>query len=339
MTDKIKRMEKIETKLTPKELVIREMQELRQYPGLIAYTENLIKKGQGYRKNPFDIFEKQAEERCPGRKPEDITARNQFRKRLFVEHLTLRFLALHVNKVMREELTISGLQATLKLSQLQTLILQDAFGRTARKASLWVEEYKTADKEEEENRHLMLKELAAYADVNFGEKFSDSIPIGQNLRLRFPSMIEEWISGIAGLVAEVFSYQSAVKTVQEKYFDGHPILALDTEAMLNNAVKTIQDGVATFNEYLKTRLELFKSEWDEEEKEDGITSAIPGEREGKLNININGIKDEASRKLAAMRIEAWVKLARANAQYEISSPEESRAWISQVGKDLLGIKS
>ena len=57
---------------------------------------------------------------------------------------------------------MDGLKAALKLSTLHTLILQDAFGRTARKAALWIQEYKPADADEEEERQVMLKELAAY---------------------------------------------------------------------------------------------------------------------------------------------------------------------------------
>jgi hypothetical protein len=334
-----KRLDEIESQLTPKEWVIREIQEIRRHPGLPEYVEELIKKGQGHRKNPFDVFEKQADERHPGRKPEDITARNQLLKKLNLEFLTLRDIGLTVNNMMRMEAGTSGLQAALKLSQLQTLILQDAFGRTARKAALWVEEYKTADKDEEENRQLMLKELSAYADVNFGERFSDSIAIGQNLRLRFPSMIEEWIRDTVHLIGEIFSHETAVRMIEKKFFDGHPILSRDVETMLNNAIKTVQDGAATFNEYLKTRADLFKNEWDEEEKEDGITSAIPGEREGKLSINIDAIKDEAGRSRAAVMMESWIKMSRAKAQYDVMSPEESKGWIDQAGADLLGIKS
>jgi hypothetical protein len=48
------------------------------------------------------------------------------------------------------------------LAKLETIILQDSFGRTARKAAEWVQEYKPYDSDEEENRQIMLRELAAF---------------------------------------------------------------------------------------------------------------------------------------------------------------------------------
>ncbi len=53
------------------------------------------------------------------------------------------------------------------------------------------------------------------------------------------------------LVVEVLAYRAAVKPVQEKYFDGHPILRRDIETALEITTQAILDAVATFNEYLR----------------------------------------------------------------------------------------
>jgi hypothetical protein len=258
---------------------------------------------------PIKALEKQAAELYPGKKPEDIHALNALNKKLWVDFVTLARLLTIVNITIHEEREKIGMKAAFKLSTLHTIILQDAFGRTARKAALWVEEYKTADKDEEENRQLMLKELAAYADVNFGEKFTDSLPLGPDLRIRFPTEIEEWVKGTKKLIADVFAHQAAVKIIQDRYFDAHPILFLDAEAGLENSIKTIQDAAEDFNDYLETRSTLFKTEWDDEEKEDGITSAIPGEREGLLAIKIDDIKVKAKSQAADLT-KTWIEMAR-----------------------------
>lgn len=195
---------------------------------------------------------------------------------------------------------IAGLKAALKLARLETIVLQDAFGRTARKAAEWIEEYKTADEEEEANRQGMLSELSAYSGIDFGEKWSDSVPLPGGIRMRFPSVIEDWIVEVSALAVDVYAHLYAVQTVQKEHFDGHPILYMDVEAGLAETIKTLEDGIETFNAYLKTRAELFKEEWAEDEAEnDGVSTAIPGEREGRLAIDINAIRASA-KKYAAM---------------------------------------
>lgn len=310
-------MNQIETKLTPKEWAIRRADEIHKFRNAQAFNKSLTPAAV---QKPTDALKAQAEERYPGKKPEDIRAFNVLNRKLWVDLATLYNLLGNANKGTAEETEKIGLQAALKLSALHTIILQDAFGRTARKAALWVEEYKTADKDEEENRQLMLNELAAYEDVSFAEKFTDSLPLGENIRIRFPTLIEEWVRGTKKLIADVFAHQAAVKIIQDKYFDGHPILCLDVEAGLDASIKTIQEAVGTFNDYLKTRSELFKVEWDAEEKEDGIASAIPGEREGLLAINIDTVKSNAKRQGADL-VEGMVKQARTDASVAAASPD------------------
>ena len=100
---------------------------------------------------------------------------------------------------------------------------------------------------------------------------------------------------------------AAVQIIQDKYFDGHAILAHDVEGQLEETLKMIEDGAVTFNEYLKTRETLFKVEWDEEDQEDGIASAIPGEREGQLFINLEAIKQRAKGRQVKALAEYWIK--------------------------------
>lgn len=333
-TNKSKRLSEIKTHLTPKEWAIIKVDEMRQYASITDYVDETMND----QEEAIDALERQADERHSKDNPKEVHAFNQLNKKLWMDFVTLMKLAMSVNLKIHQTAEKIGLQAAHKLSTLHTLILQDAFGRTARKAALWVKEYKAADKDEEENRQLMLKELAAFSDVDFGERFSDSLPIGPNLRLRFPSIIEEWVKGTVALIADVFAHQAAVKMIQDKHFDGHAFLFKDSEAGLDKTIKTIQDGVETFNEYLQTRAELFKAEWDDEEKEDGITSAIPGEREGLLTIKMDAIKGQAAGR-AEVLVEGWVKQSRVDAMLQAANPEEAKTIARQYYRDVSGMKS
>ena len=318
---KNKRLDAVEVKLSPKEWAIRIVDDYLSYPSDRKFGEAAAKlpSPDALLSNRASLaLKNQAEDRHPGNKPEDIRAYNKLNRALQTELSGLKELFVDVNAAVRKKVEVAGLRAALKLARLETIILQDAFGRTARKAAEWVQEYKTADAAEEESRQGMLKEFEAYTDVNFGEKWSDSVPLPGGGRLRFPSAIEDWIAEVVALAASVFAHRAAVQAVQDQHFNGHPILCRDVEADLDYAVKSLEDGIATFNAYLKTRDELFKGEWEaEEEEEDGIASAIPGEREGKLAINIDVIRGIAKKKEAEMIAAEWIKTAKKKAKQEI----------------------
>lgn len=309
---KQKRLDAIELNLTPKEWAIRLVGEFRKYPTLDAFIQ-AIAKGTAEDdpvNKPFLLLCDQAEDRHPGNKPENVRAKIKMNRALRKEYHALKLLALEINEDIMKRGEMDGMKAALRLARLETMILQDAFGRTARKAAEWIEDFKTTDKDDEENRQIMLKELAAYTDVYYGEKFSDSLPLPGGLRLRWPSAIEEWIIGTGGLVSDVFALREAVKIVQDKYFDGHPILFLDVEATLDRIIATLEESIATFNDYLKTRSQVFKAEWDAEEEEEGFASAIPGERSGKLRVDIDGIRTRAAKIGGKAEADYWIKLAK-----------------------------
>src|SRR5712692_12040044 len=162
-----KRLAKIEVQLTPKEWAIRLAAEMRKHPRQEGFWK-AITKGT-YRDSlivkPFFKLAEQAEARHPGNSPEDIHARNQLNRKLRTEFHSLKGVIFKVNETIMSKAETNGLKAALKLSTLHTLILQDAFGRTASKVAAWVEEYKAADVDEEE-RQVMLKELDAYRYVS-----------------------------------------------------------------------------------------------------------------------------------------------------------------------------
>jgi len=110
---------------------------------------------------------------------------------------------------------------------------------------------------------------------------------------------------VVALAAEVFAHYNAVRIIRDKYFDGHPFLFQDVEKGLEDTFIALVDNIDTFDGYLKTRAELFKADWEADEKEnDGIASAIPGEREGRLTINREVILSKSALKKIT---DEWMK--------------------------------
>lgn len=339
---KERRLDEVEGQLTPADWAIRLVDEFRKHPSLETFFKESAKASRAEDAPIFHAYSalaEQAESRCPGKKPEDLRARTKLSRDLRTAFHALKLLALEINEDIIKRAEKAGLEAALRLSRLETTILQDAFGRTARKAAGWIEDFKTPDKNDEENRQIMLRELAAYTDVYYGEKFSDSLPLPGGIRLRWPSFIEEWIMSTGGLIAEVFSIQEAVKIVQDKYFGGHPILFLDVEASLDRIIKTLEDSAKTFNEYLTTRGQVFKADWEAEEEEDGFATAIPGEREGKLQISLDRIRARA-KQIGKDQAAEWAKTAKTKATYTaLDETGEGNTFLWNNIQEEAGVKS
>lgn len=310
-----KRLDDIEAKLTPKEWAIKLAKAMRKGPSEIESLRMIAKGATSQRDSsffrPFWALIDQAEERFPCTNPandKNRAARMALGRKLTTEFHALKILIAKVNDSIRSEASRKGLLATLHLSILAELMFQDQVGRTTRKAAEWIEEYKTADAAEEASRQGMLKELSVYTKADMGETFADSMPLGPDIRLRFKSRVETWIEQQKTLIMIVFAQKHAVKIIEDKYFAGHPILYRDVEAELTDAIRMLEEGVNYLHDDLKLRAKLFKKEWDEDEKEDGIAGAIPGEREGKLYIDIEAIKSgKDCLDLAAKQAEVWVE--------------------------------
>lgn len=319
-----KRLDQIEAKLTPKEWAIKLAKAMRKGSSEIESLRMIAKGAKSQRESalflPFWALLDQAEERFPCTNPANDKNRAErlaLGRKLTTEFHALKILLARVNESIKVEARHKLAVALGHLSMLAGLIFQDAVGRTARKAAEWIEEYKTADAAEEASRQGMLKELSAYTRADLGETFSDSIPLGPDIRLRFKSQIEDWVERQKTMIMYAFAEKRAVKIIEDKYFDGHPILCRDVEASLAEAIKMLEEGVKLLNDDLKLRADLFKKEWDEDEKEDGIAGAIPGEREGHLNIDIEAIRSgKACIARAKEQADAWVEGSQSKAKLD-----------------------
>jgi len=109
------------------------------------------------------------------------------------------------------------------------------------------------------------------------------------------------------LLVDVYAQKAAVHAVEQKQFDGHPMLFRDVEARLDETIKTIEDTVVIFNEYLKIRPSLLRTERDQGNR-DGIASAIPESGEGYREMDIQGLQRRATDRAVAIA-DQWVEEA------------------------------
>jgi hypothetical protein len=300
-----KRLDTMELRLTPKEWVIRLTEDMRSQPSEAEFVRVVAE--QPYREwpwvKPYFKLAKRATERHPGKRSEDIRMGNQLDRQLRMEFHALKKLVFKANGIIKGKAETIGLKTGLKLSIIHTLILQDAIGRTARRTAAYVTHYKPAGAEMDEER--LLKELSSYAEL--------SLPPNRN----FPSLIEECADGLVMLLMDLFAHRAAVREIQEKYFDEHPILFCDAEDKLIKTTELIEHTVSIYNGYLVARDALFNSDSNQEHHVGKGLAAILGEQELPLSIDIEAVRGRAEEFLGHSVADEWVKEARENAKADI----------------------
>jgi hypothetical protein len=232
-----KRLDEIETYLTPKEWAIRLADYGREYPSALACAQAMAKLALDElpTRRPYFAFQEQAGERHPGNKLEDLRARRRLADALWKDYHTLKLLIWDVNQAMQRKVQSTALQAALRLSALHALILQDAFAQT--------------------------------------ESPPGPVP-PRDARRRYPAPLAEWSHEVTALLKDFFAHRAAVAWVQDRHFGGHPILFLDWEAGLTETARTIECAVATANDYLKLRAEPREAELNGSECGSILTIAL-----------------------------------------------------------------
>jgi len=284
-----KRLDEIETHLTPKEWAIRLADEARKYPNALAHMKALVKLPLHELpvQRPFFAFEKQAGERRPGHGPDDIRAKHRLTDALCGEFHTLKLLIRQVNRATQQKVESLGLEAALRLSALHALILQDAFGHAATHAAALLTTQK--QRETKSERQSVLKQLAAFTE-DTGETPSDSVLF----QFAPPSTLKKWNHETTALLKDFFAHLAAVELVQDEHFDGHPIIWPELEAELTDATRTIESAVVTANDYLKRRAERDGA---------GTNGGACGSN---LAIGLESIKASANGQRAADIAEKWL---------------------------------
>jgi hypothetical protein len=289
MTTAHKRLDKIETFLTPKEWAIRLVDEIRSYPSLFDHFKALVKLPFNERpdQRAFGALKEQAGKQHPGRKPEDIQVRQRLTSALWDEFHTLKLLIISVNQTMQAKLERISLEAGLKLFALHSLILEEAFAQTASQTIAWIKPHKCAGADVGQQHQTVLKQLSAFTEIGILQMPFKSLQ-PENKSMDFPSPLEEWSGELTALLRDFFSHLAAIKLVQDKHFDGHPMLCRDLETKLTELTRTIESAVALANEYLKRRAEINR-----------------GTRETNLAIALESIKASVNGQRAANIAEKW----------------------------------
>jgi hypothetical protein len=312
---KQERLDRIELQLTPKEWAVSLADEMRLHSCQADFLKAIAKgtyRGLPYVK-PFYALNEQVEASVPGSTPEDVKTRNQLARQLRTEFHALKVLIATVNEIMTRKAETIGLKVALKPSTIHSMILQDAFGRTSRRADDWIKENNASKLNEEECQSLLI-ELAAFTIVSFAATSSDGLPL-YGVRLRLHSLIEGWADETTMLIMDILAHQTAVQAIQEKYFDAHPILFRDVEAKVTKTIQTVHEAVAIFNEYLQDCAGAIPDR-GLQEQHDGVSPAT-WDHDAHLAIDVEAIQKEAG--MAADRLaEKWVRDAKDEAVADIS---------------------
>jgi hypothetical protein len=211
-----KRLDKIELRLTPKQWAIRLADEMRRYPSQEEFKKAIVKGTcwQSPFAMPFCALAAQAQVRWPQRNQEHIWLAFELNCKLRTEFQVLKALIYDVNTAIEIKAQTNRYKVARQLFKLQGLILQDAIAHT-------------------------------------GVAETMSASPGSPARLRLISLLEHWADDLAILLMETAAYKAAVKTVQEKYFESHPILYKDNEIEIDITILIVRDAFALFNEYRK----------------------------------------------------------------------------------------
>jgi hypothetical protein len=275
---KSKRLDKIELQLTPKQWAIRLADEIRRY----ASQEDFMKAiGKGtFRQSPFVkpffVLAQQVQERWPARSTENIKRTEKLYRKLQMEFQALKLLINNINEAISIKAETNRLKAALQLSKLQTLILKDSLAYTG-----------------------VIETTSAI-----------------RARLHLLSDLEEWADDSAILLMQTTPCKTAVQTIQEDYFDGHPFLYKDTETALEIATRTVRDAIAVFNEYVTVRGKLSNPDSDPEQQKSATANDLLVERESSLPIDIEAV-EKRTEFLVDIIAQQWVKEAKYTANAEV----------------------
>lgn len=96
----------------------------------------------------------------------------------------------------------------------------------------------------------------------------------------------EWGFAVKSLIYDLYVHRATVEVIQDEQFDGHPILACDTEIGLGSVILTVENTIKHYNEYIEIR---------------------PGSS-GRSPITIDDLKPTEGKIIGAL-VKEWINLA------------------------------
>ncbi len=231
----------VEAKLKPKQLAMKYVDEFRRYPTLLEFHQAQAKLT--FRESELGkactALSQQAQDRYPGSTPQEIGAHNKLTQTLFTEFYALTTLILNVNRTIElkcEMFGMSGLLVQSLTMDLQDLIWQDPSLITASVAAEWIKLTKSSNGDRKQRR--VPREIL--------QRFAYT-----KMMRRVPGLLLKSVNGL--LLMHLYSYQMAVQNLQERYFDGHPILSHEVEDALKDTIEILLKTIGTYKEYVKDR--------------------------------------------------------------------------------------
>jgi hypothetical protein len=243
----------------------------------------------------------QAKERHSGKRPVDLTAREQLSSDLRREYQALKILINDVSEELKLSTELSRLKGGALANQLHQLILRDVFARNSEKTAAWIEHHTSADAEDEE-RQSILQDLTDVARA-------------AGSRTLLLSRARDWADDVAELLMEVFEREAAVQAVERKYFDRHSMLSQSTEDAVEATIQLVLEAVVTFNDWVSTRADGFSQGSRQRAPSQGeVRPAVTGTDEANLwsclRIDVEAIRSRASEFGPQVVASAWETAAR-----------------------------
>jgi hypothetical protein len=225
-----KRIDEIESFLTPKEWAIRLAEDMREHPSEEDFGKMFATRE--YRDLPLvkPLFKlaQQAKTRYPGGGSEDIQQRIQLDQKLRTEFQTLKIFIGRINEIIEDMCERIGPKIELGVWQLELLIQEADFSRVANAAAECIEP--TVERNGE--NQIILHQLRSFAVRSSAD------------------LVELVAHDFARRAGDVFAHDAALRLAQDQYFDSHPILFRDIEFGLSKVIDSIMDAIGKFNAFL-----------------------------------------------------------------------------------------
>jgi hypothetical protein len=260
----------MELQLTPKQWAIRLADEMRRYPSLEAFLKRIAKRT--YRRAPFIAPFDWLAEQAKECWPKDPRRENKLSAELRTEFQSLKLLISNINDAVKIGAERNRQRVEVQVSKLHTLILQGAFVLIGH------------------------PEMLAESSTSLA-------------RLRHSSLLDDWANNSTVLFKETIAYKIAVQTIQEDYFESHPILYKDLEAAFETTIQMIRDAIAAYNDYRKDNAKWTRQTSDREQQKVEIESTVPLEPENGLPIDIEAV-EKLDETLVKSIVEKWVSDAK-----------------------------
>jgi hypothetical protein len=262
-----KRLDKLELELTPKQWALKLAYEMRRYPSQEDFMRGVAKGS--YRQSPFArpffALKEQAREHSSKRDPKErVSEEFKLNCKLRKEFHALKHLINSVNDQTKANSRTNREKTAVRLFKLQSLILQDVLSRSAG------------------TQHVS----------------------ASSARLRHSAGLKDCGDCLAVLWIETSAYNTAVRIIQERYFESQPILFNDIEMASDTVIRTVQDAIELFNEYCELRADLSNRKARKKLPKGEATGAAPFERDSALRTETKEIK-ERTEILAQFLVHKW----------------------------------